>query len=393
MSLWSSHFRAVFVLMFSSAFLVSCDNHEMGEVHISKATPIGWEEKEPCQIKALHNGDSAVLTATIKCRGGSSSKFNKHSYRLELDQATDFFGIENDDDWVLNASYIDKTFMRHKLCYDLFMQMGEWNQAPKSDFVQVSINGRYDGVYLLKEKLTASRLGLNKSDSGARLFKGPYIFKRDLDWTQLDTTLIIHQKFPSWNKNPKTDELVALREFVLESSDEEFALQYKTYFDLKNVMDWHLLLWITNGGDGLIKNNYLYRKDSQSPFRFALWDCDHSLGRDADGELNMLNTTPNFENNILLSRLMAVKEIKYQESVKERYHDLRNSGVFSVENLERMIHEMEYKLAPYIHKNAERWPLDAEWYYDDNGFEEEVKILKEFVHLNFEKLDKRFDYK
>ncbi len=373
-------------------FLFSCEPDKMGEIHIYKSTKIGWDEKEPCKIKVLHGTDSVFLSGGIKCRGGSSSKYYKHSYALELDQAYDLFNVSKDDDWVLNASYIDKTFMRHKLCYDLFRQMGKNNEAPKSTFVQVTFNGKYDGIYVLKEKLTASRLGLEKTDKSARLYKGSYIFKKNLDWNSHDTSIIIHQKFPDAEIFDHSEDLIELRKFVLESTNEEFASNYHHHFDLKNIIDWNLLLLITNGGDGLIKNNYFYKTDKNTPYRFALWDSDHSLGRDGDGELNLLISTPNFGNNILISRLNSVKEINYENRMQKRYKELRDSKVFSLKNLLRMVDQMKVKLAPYVAKNAERWPLDAEWYSDDSSFDEEVGIIKQFIKLNLETVDNKFNY-
>ena len=59
----------------------------------------------------------------IKCRGGISSKYNKHSFSLELEKKYSLAKLPIDDDWIINANYIDKTFMRHKICYDIFKEM------------------------------------------------------------------------------------------------------------------------------------------------------------------------------------------------------------------------------------------------------------------------------
>jgi len=84
--------------------------------------------------------------------------------------------LATDDDWILNASYIDKTFMRHKLSYDLFREMSENNKAPVSSYIQLFDNDEYQGIYLLMQEMTASSLEMNKGDSEAALFKDTYIF-------------------------------------------------------------------------------------------------------------------------------------------------------------------------------------------------------------------------
>jgi hypothetical protein len=369
----------------------SCDTETMGEILIVTERPIGWFQKDSCTVKLVNNKDTSSMRATVKLRGGMSRKYFKQSYVLELNEKKKMLGLAHDDDWILNASYIDKTFMRHKLSYDLFREMRIKNESPKCSYTKLYVNDEYKGIFILMEKLTASRLGLNKAHSESMVFKDTFIFKDDLDFNKMDSAEVFHQKYPDWDTEPKNEELLNLRKFILESSDEEFALQCGNYIDLTNTIDWHLLLLLSNGGDGVIKNYYLYKKDAQTPFRIALWDCDHSFGRDGDGELNMLKTTPNFKRNILLNRLITTKEIGYENQLKTRWWELRNSGVFSENNLLSKIRSMQAMLEPYVEMNAEKWPLDGEFYYDSNSFLEEVEILKKFIKLNFERLDERFE--
>jgi len=161
--------------------------------------------------------------------------------------------------------------------------------------------------------------------------------------------------------------------------------------DLENIIDWHLFLLFSNGGDGVIKNYYLYKSDSYSPFRIALWDCDHSFGRDGDGELNMLESFPNFQRHILLNRLMRVEKIEYENRLKSRWSELRKNGVFSEENLNHRIESMRSVLEPNIKKNIDKWPLKSEFYQDDSTFKEEVDLIKKFIKLNLKRLDEKFE--
>jgi len=372
--------------------MVSCGEDEMAEMQLSTESTIEWELEKQCQMKLMDNSEVLESTASIKYRGGMSSKYFKHSYALELDSPLNLCGITIEDDWVLNASYIDKTFMRHKLCYDLFREMGTHNLAPKSDFVKLLVNGQYKGLYVLMQKLTASNLGLNKLDSGAVLFKDSPIFREDLLIELRDTSNFLHQKFPKWKDISKPDALLELRDFILHSSDLEFTEKLEKFIDLQNLIDWHLLLMLSNGGDGVLKNSYLYKTDSSAPFRIALWDCDHSFGRDGDGEKNMLQTFPNFERHLLLNRLLKSNLNEYKKKLKGRWSELRKSGVFSEKNLFKKIENIRVRISSEIPFNAEKWPLNSEWYSDANSFEEEVNLIKEFIKLNLEKLDGEFGW-
>lgn len=82
-------------------------------------------------------------------------------------------GLPKDDDWILNANYIDKTFMRHKISYDLYHDMHENNISAATDYVNIKINEEAQGLYLITEKINGGQLNLNKKDSLAMIFKDP----------------------------------------------------------------------------------------------------------------------------------------------------------------------------------------------------------------------------
>ncbi len=71
---------------------------------------------------------------------GHRAYLKKMSFALELKDKMKFAGLPKDDDWILNANYIDKTFMRHVLSYELFRAMGEKNIAAKTAYINLKIN-------------------------------------------------------------------------------------------------------------------------------------------------------------------------------------------------------------------------------------------------------------
>ena len=81
--------------------------------------------------------------------------------------------------WILNASYIDKTFMRHKLCYDLFNMMGDNDLAPRCAYALVRENNRPQGLYVVMQRLNKHVLKIDDSDPEAVIFKEPKLFYPD----------------------------------------------------------------------------------------------------------------------------------------------------------------------------------------------------------------------
>ena len=259
--------RYLLLLLSLCLLVISCNNDDLPILEIETKETIQWVYKIPCNIRYIDDGSSKEYKASIKSRGGSSKRFFKHSYRIEFNNKIGLANLPKDDDWILNASYIDKTFMRHKICYDIFKQMNPQNIAAKSSYVQTYVNGEYKGLYLLMEKVNASMIGLDKSDSMSMLFKDPPVFiQEQLSYVE-DSTNYYEQKFPKISDQDFSTVLDSFKNFLFYSSDSVFAAQIEQWVVLENIIDWQLILLFSNNSDGLLKNFYLYKKISRLHFK------------------------------------------------------------------------------------------------------------------------------
>ena len=357
---------------------------------IETSEDISWMSKQSCTLEYIENGKSVLYTARLKCRGGASSKYEKHSYSLEIDTSINLCGVAVDDDWILNASYIDKTFQRHKLSYDLFREMDTSNVAARSAYAQIYLNGEFQGLYIVMEEINGSMIGLAKDEDEAMLFKDPPIFYSErLDWVQ-DSSNYYQQKFPKPDATDHSDYLDGVVELLHHSSDRVFAQEITNHFCVDNIIDWHLILLLTNNDDGLFKNFYLFKKDNQSTLNFAIWDYDHSFGRDGDGEFNMLDRLVNPEKISLINRLMNAEGIDYRERLKSRWNELREKKIFSIGKIDEMIAKNDSLIHPYLNANFERWPIDSKWYHDSRNYYDEIEILRTYVQMRIPQLDNYF---
>lgn len=336
-------------------------------------------------------GEDSATTQEIRIerRGGYSIGFPKHSYELDLKSDQPLAGLPADDDWILNANYIDKTFLRHYLSYELFREMNPNNRAPRCAFVEVNLNGTYNGLYVLMEKLDRSVLQVEKEDSAAFIFKEPHLFREQYDGIEpSEKGGFHHQTHPELNEKDHSATLEELRGLSLNATDDEFDEELPKLIDLDNFIDWHLLLLLTNNGDGFLKNFYLYRPNADTRMRVAPWDYDHSFGRDGDNELNLNTRTLALKRSVLFRRLL--QRDWYLEKLEERWKEETTTGVFQPERVKERIRQLARQVGPAAAKNFTRWPLDAEYYYDANGFEKEVDIMIEFLDLRYPFIEKSF---
>lgn len=369
--------------------LLSCSSPELSTIYIFKPGSFDWNKKEACKISFVSKSDSIILNGAIKLRGGISRRYFKHSYALKLATYYSLNGLPADDDWILNASYIDKTFMRHKLSYDLFMAMHPNNIAAKSNFVRVVENNKPIGLYVLMEELDASSLKINKSDTTALIFKDPPIFRSYPD--TLPTANYYQQKFPKYSVNNKNTVLHQFHDFLFNSSMEEFHANIWLWLDKQSIIDWHLMLLFSNNADGIMKNWFLYKQNAHTPFKVAIWDYDHSFGRDGDNEYNMMDRPLNCEKAMLFSRLLNTPSLGYEKALAKRWNELRQNNVFSETHTNKLINNYDKVIRLGIEENTKLWPNESKWYYDNNSYEQEVQIVKTFIALRLKQLDSRFN--
>ncbi len=156
------------------------------------------DPKIPANLKIYHHPSGArnYLTDTpeydgpsgFELRGSSSQSFPKKSYGFEswdpLGNSVDtsFLGMPAESDWILNANYTDKSLMRNSISYQIWQNMGHY--ATRYHFVEVILNGEYQGVYIFSEKIKRDKnrvdiAKLDPNENTGDAVTGGYIFKID----------------------------------------------------------------------------------------------------------------------------------------------------------------------------------------------------------------------
>jgi len=330
------------------------------------------------------------IQGTIKNRGGFSSRFPKKSYELNLEKDISLAQLPKDDDWILNANFIDKTFLRHILSYELFQNMNKNNVSSKSKHVELFINNEYQGLYVLMEKLDKSSLGIKAQDSLSFIFKDPHLFRESYSNITPQKPYNFHQQtFPKISKSDNNKLMDDIRDFILNCSNEVFSDSISKIFDLENIIDWHLLLLITNNSDGLLKNFYLYKQSNTSLIRISPWDYDHSFGRDGDNELHLYSTKINIHRSILFARLL--KHNWYKIRLKTKWDKLNKTSILTREGLKLKISKKYEEFHELIEKNNQLWCNDSHYYHDHNNIEQEIQIMYRFIEERHAELELYFN--
>ncbi|MEQ8549762.1 MAG: CotH kinase family protein [Cyclobacteriaceae bacterium] len=180
-------------------FAVDIENSEVPYIVITThGAAIKNEPKIPAIMRIYENGTlTQRQTIGIEFRGSTSFRLSdKKSFGIETwdeagaDISVQIFGFPEEEDWILNGHVVnlgdgwafDQTLMFHQFGYELFRKMG--NYAARTKFVEIEINGVYQGVYVFMEKLKRDneRIDIKKlelTDIDAESITGGYIIKID----------------------------------------------------------------------------------------------------------------------------------------------------------------------------------------------------------------------
>jgi spore coat protein CotH len=332
------------------------------------------------------------MPGVVRIHGATSQGYPKKSYALTLETPVPWLGLRASTQWVLNAAFVDRSLMRHKLSYDLFRSLSAADAkryAVESRFVEVHLNGEYNGAYLLMERIDGGLLELRSFESNAP--KPACIYKAEdhnANFSQPGHAGYV-QREPDPMVKQFWEPLDEFNEFVSRASDAEFNDPQKgiaTRLDLDNAIDFQLLVLLTSNLDGITKN-FILARDAALPeapaphFFFAPWDYDATFGRNWDA--TRVDATAWLSNH-LFDRLHG--DAAFRKKFAARWKQIRERE-FAVATIHRLIDDNTRTLGDAAQRNATRWRTLEGPYPDRLTFEEDLAQMKEWIVARVKWLD------
>lgn len=233
-------------------------------------------------------------TLGIRGRGNSTWAAPKKPYRLKLDTKSPIMGIASERDWVLLANYNDRSQLRTTIAMES-SRATDLPYTPTLRHVEVILNGRYDGVYVLTQhnEIGPDRVDITEMEpediSGVEL-TGGYRLEIDARLEENDEpgfrtakNLPIVVKDP----DPATPEQFAyIRSYVQAFENSLFARNfadpvngYRRYLDTGSFADHYLVQELTRNQDHFFSSTYFTKERGDDLLRFGpVWDFDISIG-------------------------------------------------------------------------------------------------------------------
>ena len=390
-----------------------------------------------------------LLNMKAKWRGGITNSSGKHkrNYHVKLLDADGqklekkFFGLRNDNSWILEACQVDMSRIRNRVLTDLWndycTEPYYFSKEPKAlsgtrgKFVELILNGEYRGIYCMTENMDRKQMKLMKYDETTDTHHGQLWKSKDWSYAVFMGTRPDGGYQPKdylsdpygytdmWDsyqvKYPDIDDvqpadwqtLYDAVYFVCYSEDDMFRRDIALYFDIPVVIDYYILMETILSSDNHGKNMFfaVYDKQRDKKITFGVWDMDATCGQrwsDDYWHSDLMTPEQDYATFIathehgdynLFKRLRDTDAEQFNERVRQRYCELRNSHLSTESILERFRTYLdEFALSGADQREYRRWNGDTDISRRSLDFDGEMDYIADWFTRRMNYLDtQRFD--
>jgi len=409
-------------------------------MHINtRGQKIPDEPRIVADMGLIYNGEGAINAIddpwneysgliSIERRGESSKEFAKKSFSIELQNAdgsnnnVSILGFPEENDFVLYGPFSDRTLVKNVLSYELFRRTGRW--APRTRFIEVILNGEYEGVYVLTEKLKRdeNRVDIDKltsEDVSPEEISGGYILRRDKlnklsdeEWWRSPVDQPFHERMWYEYYDPEIADLTSdqasyIRDWM-ENFDEVMSGSnfgdpengYRKYIKTKSFIDMMFLNEISKGIDNYLFSNYFHKENDADGGQLVAgppWDYNLGYGNlDYGDSWNAKESYgwcyPQGGRIYWYERLM--EDTHYMNKTYCRWTEHRE-GIYSDENIMAIIDSCVQTLGDAADRNFVRFPTLGNYVWPSiepypETFEGEIDKLKSWLIARLAWMDSKW---
>ncbi len=397
---------------------------------LGKQLPTTKEEgKLPVLVSIKVDKDWINVYGTIKVQGMGSAPYPKKNWKIRLYEDKENskpLKIKIGDSiasnkWIAKAEWIDPTLIRNALSYKLWGDIVKSRERmpqnevdlykedynfktlaqgyPKVYPIQIKVNNRFYGLSILTLGHDPDNFNIDKNNPNHVYmeFDARYGTPNKGSWDNVKSESIgqcIKGYFPQ-NDDFTTRQkgsIDNLGEFI-NSPLPDFKRNFDNYLDKTNIIDILLFYEAIYDYDATAYDTEMVSYDLKKWF-FLPWDKDSTFGLGI-GSFQIIEDS---ENKLLFNYTeMDQRHIPwyktyhaFQEEVEKRYADLRDKGVFTVNNLKALSDEVYNKITDKMWKEEQR-----KWNYRGRHKSEltDREQLFEWFEKRLIMLDKHFNYK
>lgn len=248
------------------------------------------EPRNAVSVTLKNGAGQDVLTADggIRVRGNSTSTLEKKPYDLKLNEKASMLGMPKDKRWVLLANYWDRTNLRNDVGLEIARRTKGMAWNPRSQYVQLYIDGKYAGLYLLCEKIKSAKDRVNITEMDPTATKEPEVsggYIIEFDYTTDEKVYrtpnngleykIKEPDVPTQAQEAYIQNYLGTLEQTLKSSSQVMAQGYEKFINVASFIDFWLVGEIVMNKDfNGPASCYMYKDRGGVLCAGPVWDLD-----------------------------------------------------------------------------------------------------------------------
>lgn len=219
----------------------------------------------------------------IRGRGNSTWTQPKKPYALKLDSKAEILGMPKHKRWCLLADYFDPGMVRNNLAYYIGREISTLEWSPRTQEVELVLNGKYNGLYLLCEQIKIDKNRVNVGDDG---FIMEIDVRASADTDPYFSVSHIPQPIAVKDYDEKDGSIEYIKDYVSRVDELLFSDDYldsetgwKSMIDVESFVEWYLIKEISKDNDAIFYSScYMNLKRGGKLKMGPLWDFDISMG-------------------------------------------------------------------------------------------------------------------
>jgi len=350
---------------------------------------------------------SEILDAEmkIKLRGNSTLNMPKKPYKIKFSDEQALLSDYAEKKWVLLANHVDQTLLRDYLAFSMSSKI-DIGFSPSFTFVDVFINGVYQGNYLLTDQVEVSVNRVNIEEKVSDVNTG-YLVEYDIGLYReglenTDENFFLIDEIPFVIKSPDFEDDHYVEE-QKEYIEDYFNIvldtlknkeDYSSLIDESTFIDWFIVNEVFKNVDSGYSSVY-FHKDKDGLLKMGpVWDFDISSGvpgyvsEDLRGPVGWW--TPREDKNIFFYYLMQYPS--FQENLKARWNEVYEDSIIVV--LDEII-SVSDEITQSRYNNFELWDIigkEEDWYtspevYALKTYDEQLWFLYDYLKIRIEWLN------
>ena len=312
------------------------------------------------------NIDTDNSDISIRLRGNITLRVDKKSYKFKFPKKANPLELGDGaaKSWNLVANYFDTSLMRNMAAYHLGDILNGMPYSANSRSVEVYVDGKYQGVYLLTEAVNVAKSRINITENPDLVEDNGYLV--EMSFYDCDNPFFIEHQQYDVKSDLSEDESISKQQVeyisgymddalkALKSNDKEQAAQY---IDIPSLVDNYIANEICKNVDSGWDSYYI-SKDAGGKLTFnPMWDYDLALGNfidvkgyDSAAGLGVYNVS-NCNANSNQWMCYAIQNDWFREAVTVRWKEIYED----VKTLPEFVTSEAEKNAASYERNFTRW--------------------------------------